>query len=96
MAHANQVYPHLECLDDLRKISDLRLPHNWYPEARQRTRSIKFHAGPTNSGKTYQALKSFMSAETGVYCGPLKMLAVEVFHKTNEAGVPCDLITGKY
>ena len=33
----------------------------------------------------------FTNAKTGVYCGPLKMLAVEVFNKTNERGVDCDL-----
>jgi ATP-dependent RNA helicase SUPV3L1/SUV3 len=27
--HAKQAFPHLECLDDLKKISDLRLPANW-------------------------------------------------------------------
>uniref|UniRef100_A0A915HX02 ATP-dependent RNA helicase SUV3 homolog, mitochondrial n=1 Tax=Romanomermis culicivorax TaxID=13658 RepID=A0A915HX02_ROMCU len=93
--HARKVFPHLEYLDDLKKVSDLRLPHNWYMEARGMQRKIFFHAGPTNSGKTYQALQRFMEAETGVYCSPLKMLATEVYHKTNSAGVPCDLITGE-
>ena len=27
--HAKQAFPHLECLEDLKKISDLRLPANW-------------------------------------------------------------------
>lgn len=27
--HAKLVFPHLECIDDLKKISDLRLPANW-------------------------------------------------------------------
>jgi len=27
--HAKQAFPHLECIDDLKKISDLRLPANW-------------------------------------------------------------------
>jgi ATP-dependent RNA helicase SUPV3L1/SUV3 len=36
-----------------------------------------------------------MEAETGVYCGPLRLLASEVFYKTNELGVPCDLVTGE-
>jgi ATP-dependent RNA helicase SUPV3L1/SUV3 len=35
-----------------------------------------------------------MSAKSGVYCGPLKMLAVEICNKTNARGIPCDLITG--
>ena len=49
---------------------------------------------PTNSGKTHHALERFTAAKTGVYCGPLKLLAAEVFHKTNALGVPCDLVTG--
>lgn len=93
--HARKVFPHLECLDDLRLISDLTEPPNWYPEARNINRKIIFHAGPTNSGKTYHALERFSSAKSGVYCGPLKMLAVEVFNKTNARGVPCDLVTGE-
>lgn len=84
MRHARQMFPHLECMDDLKKISDLRSPANWYPEARARTRKIVFHAGPTNSGKTYHALKRFLEAKSGVYCGPLKLLATEVFNKANE------------
>ena len=95
LAHARKVFPHLECLDELRLVSDLTDPPNWYPEARNLNRKIIFHAGPTNSGKTYDALKRFMSAKSGVYCGPLKMLAVEVFNKTNAQGVNCDLVTGE-
>ena len=55
-----------------------------YPNARSITRKIIFHAGPTNSGKTYHAMEQFLNAESGVYCGPLKLLAVEVFQKSNE------------
>jgi ATP-dependent RNA helicase SUPV3L1/SUV3 len=93
--HARIVFPHLECIDELKKISDSRLPHAWFPEARAVDRKIVFHSGPTNSGKTYNAMKSFLEAESGVYCGPLKLLAVEVNTKANEAGTPCDLVTGE-
>ncbi|KAG0727066.1 ATP-dependent RNA helicase SUV3, mitochondrial [Chionoecetes opilio] len=34
-------------------------------------RKIIFHAGPTNSGKTYHAMERFLTAESGIYCGPL-------------------------
>ncbi|CAL2040416.1 unnamed protein product [Caenorhabditis brenneri] len=93
--HSKQVFPHLEAMDDLRIISDLTRPHNWYPEARSITRKIFFHAGPTNSGKTYHALKRFGEAKSAVFCGPLKLLAAEVFNRTNELGIPCDLVTGE-
>ncbi|NXJ07990.1 SUV3 helicase, partial [Odontophorus gujanensis] len=95
LRHAKQIFPMLDCMDDLRKISDLRLPPNWYPEARAIQRKIIFHAGPTNSGKTYHAIQRFLSAKSGVYCGPLKLLAHEIFQKSNAANVPCDLVTGE-
>lgn len=44
-----------------------------------------FHAGPTNSGKTYQAIQRYLAAKSGVYCGPLKLLAHEIFEKSNSA-----------
>ncbi|VFV23270.1 atp-dependent rna helicase [Lynx pardinus] len=95
LRHAKQIFPVLECKDDLRKISDLRIPPNWYPEARAIQRKIIFHSGPTNSGKTYHAIQKYLSAKSGVYCGPLKLLAHEIFEKSNAAGVPCDLVTGE-
>jgi len=95
LTHAKKVFPHLDCLDDLRLISDLTDPPNWYSEARAMNRKIIFHAGPTNSGKTYHALERFTTAKSGVYCGPLKMLAVEVHAKTNKRGTDCDLVTGE-
>ncbi|KAB1271071.1 ATP-dependent RNA helicase SUPV3L1; mitochondrial [Camelus dromedarius] len=95
LRHAKQIFPVLDCKDDLRKISDLRIPPNWYPEARAMQRKIIFHSGPTNSGKTYHAIQKYLSAKSGVYCGPLKLLAHEIFEKSNAAGVPCDLVTGE-
>ncbi|XP_047363654.1 ATP-dependent RNA helicase SUV3 homolog, mitochondrial isoform X1 [Vespa velutina] len=92
---AKKMFPHMECLDDLKKISDLRSPANWYPYARAKTRKIIFHAGPTNSGKTYHALERFIRAKSGVYCGPLKLLVSEVYNKCNDMGTPCDLVTGE-
>ncbi|CAH1988276.1 unnamed protein product [Acanthoscelides obtectus] len=95
LRHAKLMFPHLDCMDDLRKISDLRSPANWYPQARAMNRKVIFHAGPTNSGKTYHALERFLTAKSGVYCGPLKLLANEVFNKCNTRGTPCDLVTGE-
>uniref|UniRef100_A0A674EMG0 ATP-dependent RNA helicase SUPV3L1, mitochondrial n=1 Tax=Salmo trutta TaxID=8032 RepID=A0A674EMG0_SALTR len=95
MRHAKQIFPMLDCMEDLRKISDLRVPANWYPEARAIHRKVIFHAGPTNSGKTHHAIQRYLAAKSGVYCGPLKLLAHEIFEKSNTAGVPCDLVTGE-
>ncbi|XP_031620175.1 ATP-dependent RNA helicase SUV3 homolog, mitochondrial-like [Contarinia nasturtii] len=77
------------------KNTDLRNPSAWYPLARSRPRKIIFHAGPTNSGKTYRAMQRFREAKTGVYCGPLRLLALEIFQKSNKMGTPCDLVTGE-
>lgn len=66
-----------------------------YAEARRLSRKVIFHAGPTNSGKTFHALDSYLKSKSGVYCGPLKLLAAEVFKKSNDRGVPCDLVTGE-
>lgn len=33
--HAKQIFPMLDCMDDLRKISDLRVPANWYVSSTQ-------------------------------------------------------------
>ncbi|XP_046978711.1 ATP-dependent RNA helicase SUV3 homolog, mitochondrial [Vanessa cardui] len=95
LRHARLAFPHLDCLDDLKKISDLRTPASWYPQARNMNRKIIFHAGPTNSGKTYHAMERFLTSKSGVYCGPLKLLATEIYHKSNSKGTPCDLITGE-
>ncbi|EDO32642.1 predicted protein, partial [Nematostella vectensis] len=64
-------------LDKLKKISDLRGPHDLFPEARKLRRKIIYHAGPTNSGKTHQSLKSFKTAKSAMYCAPLRLLATE-------------------
>lgn len=56
-----------------------------YPEARAIQRKLIFHAGPTNSGKTYHAIQRYLAAKSGVYCGPLKLLAHEIYEKSNDA-----------
>ncbi|KAL0019761.1 hypothetical protein WJX79_003104 [Trebouxia sp. C0005] len=74
---------------------DMRQSHLWYPVARALQRKIIYHAGPTNSGKTYQALKAMKEAKTGIYCGPLRLLAMEVFDSVNQEGIHCNLHTGQ-
>ncbi|CAN6484602.1 unnamed protein product [Victoria cruziana] len=75
--------------------ADLTKPHTWFPFARAMRRKIIYHCGPTNSGKTYNALQRFMEAKKGVYCSPLRLLAMEVFDKVNTLGVYCSLHTGQ-
>ncbi|RVW82692.1 DExH-box ATP-dependent RNA helicase DExH18, mitochondrial [Vitis vinifera] len=63
------------------KSADLTKPHTWFPFARAMKRKIIYHCGPTNSGKTYNALQRYMEAKKGIYCSPLRLLAMEVFDK---------------
>lgn len=37
----------------------------------------------------------YLESKSGIYCGPLKMLAVEIAQKSNDNGIPCDLVTGE-
>ncbi|KAF7777881.1 hypothetical protein Agabi119p4_3953 [Agaricus bisporus var. burnettii] len=41
------------------------------------------HVGPTNSGKTHHALRALAAAKTGVYAGPLRLLAHEIWERLN-------------
>lgn len=70
-------------------------PQILFEEGKQLKRSFILHIGPTNSGKTYQSLQRLKEVETGVYLGPLRLLALEVFENMNEAGCPCSLLTGE-
>ena len=81
-------------LKSQRALADLRHPAEWYPLARTLQRTIHLHVGPTNSGKTYQALKKLEQAEKGLYAGPLRLLAHEVYRRLNAKGNLCNLITG--
>lgn len=76
-------------------LADLRYPTEWFPATRTMHRTIHLHVGPTNSGKTYHALKRLEQAETGVYAGPLRLLAHEVYTRLNAKGKRCTLVTGE-
>ncbi|KAF2708913.1 P-loop containing nucleoside triphosphate hydrolase protein [Pleomassaria siparia CBS 279.74] len=82
-------------LDNQKEVADLRYPTEWYPATREIPRTVHLHVGPTNSGKTYQALKSLEEAKSGIYMGPLRLLAHEVYTRLNSKGKPCALITGE-
>ena len=66
-----------------------------YPKARMIDRQFFLHVGPTNSGKTYEAIQDLMRAENGAYLAPLRLLAYEQFENMNSANVPCTLLTGE-
>jgi len=76
-------------------LADLRYPSEWYPATRTMHRTIHMHVGPTNSGKTYHALKRLEAAGRGIYAGPLRLLAHEVYTRLNANGKRCVLVTGE-
>ena len=77
-----------------KRIGDLRYPTEWYAGARAMQRVIHLHVGPTNSGKTYNALKRLEESGNGYYAGPLRLLAHEVYSRFQAKGVACNLVTG--
>lgn len=80
--------------DVMSKVADLRYPQEWYPSTRHYQRTWYLHVGPTNSGKTYNALQRLKESQSGVYAGPLRLLAHEVYERMNAQGIPCNLVTG--
>lgn len=79
------------------KIMDMvpARPEMEFPETMAMSRHFILHIGPTNSGKTYNALERLKTAANGVYLGPLRLLALEVYERMNDAGVPCTMLTGQ-
>lgn len=74
---------------------DLSLPHLWYDHARKIKRNIICHIGPTNSGKTYNALKRLKECRNGLYLGPLRLLAWEICENLRSSNIKCNLLTGQ-
>ena len=70
-------------------------PEMEFPKAREMDRHFILHIGPTNSGKTYHALERLKDASSGVYLGPLRLLALEVYERMKEYGTPCTMLTGQ-
>ena len=66
-----------------------------FPIARLLKREIFFHVGPTNSGKTYEALQVLEKADTGYYLAPLRLLALEGYENLKAKGLGVSLITGE-
>lgn len=84
-----------DAIDCHERLADMRFPHEWFPATRTMQRTIHLHVGPTNSGKTYNALKALENADTGIYAGPLRLLAHETFTRFKSKGKRCALVTGE-
>jgi ATP-dependent RNA helicase SUPV3L1/SUV3 len=54
------------------------------PERRTEPETVIAHLGPTNSGKTHDALRFLVESGRGVYAAPLRMLAQEAHRRLRE------------
>ncbi|KAI0657179.1 P-loop containing nucleoside triphosphate hydrolase protein [Cubamyces menziesii] len=52
-----------------------------------RPRKFIMHVGPTNSGKTHNALRALAAAKRGIYAGPLRLLAYEIWDRLNKGQI---------
>ena len=66
-----------------------------YPLARELNRKLYFFVGPTNSGKTYSAMKELIDADSGTYLAPLRLLALENYEFLKEQNIAASLMTGE-
>ena len=74
------------------------IPDNYvdlYPAARSMNRHFVLHIGPTNSGKTHDAIEELIRADNGIYLAPLRLLAYEQYERMNRSECPCSLVTGE-
>jgi Helicase conserved C-terminal domain len=94
--HARELHSQmLERYQIIDSKTDMTKPPDWYLYARMHRRKIIFHGGPTNSGKTYQALQRLKKAQKGMYLGPLRLLAAEIYERLTADGIYCNLYTGQ-
>ncbi|KAF9032965.1 P-loop containing nucleoside triphosphate hydrolase protein [Panaeolus papilionaceus] len=73
----------LALADDLVEATSRQSPADGFTFARAMHRKVIMHVGPTNSGKTYHALRALAAAKTGVYASPLRLLAHEIWERLN-------------
>ncbi|MEJ2372981.1 MAG: helicase-related protein [Sulfurimonas sp.] len=66
-----------------------------FPLARTLNRKLKFFVGPTNSGKTYNAMQELKKANSGLYLAPLRLLALEGYEDLKSNNIESSLITGE-
>lgn len=101
--YSNKVYLAMEhmLLEEDMRFQDMIMDEipkdipDLYPLARRMKRHFVLHVGPTNSGKTYDALEALKKSGKGIYLAPLRLLAYEIYDRLNDAGVMCNMITGE-
>ena len=73
----------------------LSLVHHLFTSSNFPKRRVMFYGGPTNSGKTKTAFDIFKNAKSGLFCGPLRMLAKEISLKMNAENMPCSYFSSE-
>lgn len=68
---------------------------DFFPQTRKMKRHFILHIGPTNSGRTYDALKEFTSDKKCAYYAPLRLMAFETYESLNKRKILCTLKTGE-
>ena len=66
-----------------------------YPLARSLNRKLEFYVGPTNSGKTYNAMQKLKASNSGLYLAPLRLLALEGYEDLKKENIDASLVTGE-
>ncbi|KAK7035422.1 RNA helicase [Paramarasmius palmivorus] len=82
----------LKSISLLHTSTSISYPADRFPDARRMRRHFIMHVGPTNSGKTHNALRALAASDSGVYAGPLRLLAHEIWERLNTGKiVPLDV-----
>ena len=82
-------------IEEIRAMFSAYSPESYIERARQLRRSFVLHVGPTNSGKTHDAIEDLKRHTPGTYLGPLRLLALEMYDRINADGIPCSMLTGE-
>ncbi|HYX31671.1 MAG TPA: helicase-related protein [Oligoflexus sp.] len=82
----------IAALRENREFSDYK---DVFFAARGKKRKLIAFLGPTNSGKTHAAMEAIRTAHSGVYLGPLRLMALENYDRLREKGVKAGLLTGE-
>ncbi|MEC5384912.1 helicase-related protein [Uliginosibacterium sp. H3] len=90
--HRKQEQTHAEAA--MQSVPLARYPESFELAAGMRRRFVAI-LGPTNSGKTHQAMEALAQAKTGVYLAPLRLLALENYERLAEQGIAVSLVTGE-
>lgn len=100
--HYKEMFLELEAKEHAKKVLMETLtgkipeePAGLFPLARNIQRKVFLHIGPTNSGKTHDAVERLKNADRGIYFAPLRLMAYEIYERLNRDGIPCIMETGE-